>query len=123
MKLNGTVGILTGASRGIGLYIAETLARKGVNLALAARSAEDLEMTAKKVEAFGVRTIAVPTDVNKKTDLRRLVKRTSEELGPIDLLVNNAGVEGMVPFVEMEIGLMSRSSTRTSSGWRFSLAW
>lgn len=108
MQLSGTVGILTGASRGIGLYIAETLARKGVNLALAARSAEDLEMTAKKIEGLGVRTIAVPTDVNKKTDLRRLVKRTSEELGPIDLLVNNAGVEGMVPFVEMEISLIEQ---------------
>lgn len=104
MQLRGTVGILTGASRGIGLYIAEALARKGVNLALAARSAEDLEVNAKKLTGFGNKVIAVPTDVNKKTDLRKLVKRTTDELGPIDLLVNNAGIEGMVPFGEMEIG-------------------
>ena len=103
MELRGTVGIVTGASRGIGLYIAEALARKGTNLALAARSAEDLEVTAKQLGGFGIEVITVPTDVNKKTDLRNLVKRTTDELGPIDLLVNNAGIEGMVPFGEMEI--------------------
>ena len=103
MQIRGTTGILTGASRGLGLYIAEALARKGANLALAARSAEDLEITAKKLRGFGVDVITVPTDVTKKSDLRTLVKRTTDELGPIDLLVNNAGIEGMVPFGEMEI--------------------
>ena len=108
MELKDTVGILTGASRGIGLYIAEALAKKGVHLALAARSAEDLEMTAKRLQGYGVQTITVPTDVNKKTDLKNLVKRTTEELGPIDLLVNNAGVEGMVPFEEMDTALIEQ---------------
>lgn len=103
MQLKDTVGIVTGASRGIGPYIAEAMAAKGVHLALAARSAEDLEITAKKLSGYGVETITVPTDVNKKTDLKNLVKRTTQELGPIDVLVNNAGVEGMVPFEEMDV--------------------
>lgn len=61
MDLRGTVGILTGASRGIGVYLAQELARKGVDLALAARSAEDLEATAKLMSDLGARSITVPT--------------------------------------------------------------
>jgi uncharacterized protein len=93
MELKGTVGILTGASRGIGIYLAEALATKGVDLALAARSAEDLETTAKSVRDLGVNVITVPTDVTKREDLENLVNRTRDELGPADLLVNNAGIE------------------------------
>ena len=93
MKLVGTVGIVTGASRGIGVSIAERLARSGVDLALAARSSEDLEKVAGDVGRFGHRVITVPTDVTKLDDLERLVQRTTDELGAPDLLVNNAGIE------------------------------
>jgi uncharacterized protein len=111
MELKNTVGILTGASRGIGIYLAEALAKEGVDLALAARSAEDLEITAKKLNGYGTRIITVPTDVNKQTDLGNLVERTTDELGPIDLLVNNAGVEGMIPFEEMDFSLIEKILT------------
>ena len=103
MELKGTVGILTGASRGIGVYLAEALAAKGVDLALAARSAEDLESTAKTVGDLGVRVITVPTDVTKREDLESLVARTRSELGPVDLLVNNAGVEHYDYFQEADL--------------------
>jgi short-subunit dehydrogenase len=93
MKLSGTVGIVTGASRGLGVVIAERLARAGVDLALAARSQDELEKVAGDVGRFGHRVIAVPTDVNKADDRIDLVQRTTEELGPPDLLVNNAGIE------------------------------
>jgi short-subunit dehydrogenase len=106
MKLQGTVGILSGASRGIGINLAEHLARRGVSLALAARSAEGLERTAEGVRALGVEAIAVPTDVSDRNDLEALVKRTSEELGPIDLLVNNAGIERYARFDELELDLI-----------------
>jgi uncharacterized protein len=102
MKLNGAVGIVTGASRGIGVFIAEQLARNGVNLALAARSEGDLQATKEKVERFGVDVVAIPTDVNKRTDLKTLVKRTTDELGPPDILVNNAGIERVVEFARMD---------------------
>lgn len=103
MELAGAVGILTGASRGIGVYLAEELARKGVHLALAARSADDLERTAEKVRAWGVRAIAVPTDVSARADLENLLQRTSDELGDGDLLVNNAGVEMTGHFEDLDM--------------------
>ncbi|MDQ4142315.1 MAG: SDR family NAD(P)-dependent oxidoreductase [Actinomycetota bacterium] len=103
MELKGAVAIVTGASRGLGVYIAEALARKGADIALAARSADDLEATAARVEAFGVRTITVPTDVTKRSDLRGLVKRTTTELGPPDVLINNAGIENLSRFQEMPL--------------------
>lgn len=93
MELRGTVGILTGASRGVGVYLAQRLARAGVNLALAARDEASLEGVADMVRGKGVRAITVATDVTKRSDLQRLVKRTAAELGEVDLLVNNAGIE------------------------------
>lgn len=93
MELRGTRGILTGASRGLGVYMAEALARAGVDLVLAARSADDLAATQAKVEALGVRAVAVPTDVTDRGALEALVTTATSELGSIDLLVNNAGVE------------------------------
>lgn len=102
MKLQGAVGILTGASRGIGVVIAEHLARRGVRLALAARSPEDLKQTAERVERLGVDTVIVPTDVGVPADLDNLVVRTTDELGPVDLLVNNAGIEHYANFAEIE---------------------
>jgi NADP-dependent 3-hydroxy acid dehydrogenase YdfG len=91
--IRGSCAIVTGASRGIGTYIAKTLAVQGVSLALAARDAAKLEDTRTACEALGVRAIAVPTDVTSREDLRRLVERVERELGPIDILVNNAGIE------------------------------
>lgn len=99
MELSNTVGILTGASRGIGIFIAEALADNGLSLALAARSADELEQTAERIRGRGVKAIAIPTDVTKREGLMNLVDRTTRELGPIDLLINNAGVE-MVGYFE-----------------------
>jgi short-subunit dehydrogenase len=92
-NLRGSNAIVTGASRGIGPYIAKTLAAQGVNVALAARSAERLEDTRRACEALGVRAIAVPTDVTSMSDLQRLVDTAQRELGAVDILVNNAGIE------------------------------
>lgn len=103
MELNNSVGILTGASRGLGVLMAERLAAKGVNLALAARSEADLKETVNRVQARGVRAIAVPTDVTKREDLERLVARTTDELGPPNLLVNNAGVEILGSFETLSL--------------------
>ena len=101
MELNGKVAIVTGASRGLGVHISEALARKGAKLALAARSADDLEKTARDIGKVGASAITVPTDVTKRSDLRRLVARTTDELGPPDVLVNNAGIEHLSNFHEM----------------------
>lgn len=92
-NLRGMNAIVTGASRGIGPYIARALAAEGVNVALAARSAEQLEGTRAACESYGVRAIVVPTDVTSPDDLRVLNETAERELGPVDILVNNAGIE------------------------------
>lgn len=93
MEIKDSVAIVTGASRGLGARIAEALAAKGAHVALAARSEEGLEETARFVEKHGVRWITVPTDVTRAEDQAELVRRTTDELGPVNILVNNAGIE------------------------------
>jgi short-subunit dehydrogenase len=85
--------IVTGASRGIGVYIARALAEEGANLSLGARSAVELEQVRAEMEALGVTAIATVCDVADREDRARLIERTEAELGPIDILVNNAGIE------------------------------
>jgi short-subunit dehydrogenase len=103
--LRGRTAVVTGASRGIGAYIARALARYGVNLALAARSAAELEAVAQEVEALGAvgaKAVAVKTDVTKEKDRKALVERAESELGPIDILVNNAGIEQIIRFSKQD---------------------
>ena len=99
-NLRGANAIVTGASRGIGVYIARALAKEGVNLALAARSVEELESVRAEMEALGVRAIAIRCDVAKADDRAELVRRTEAELGSIDILINNAGIERVARFDE-----------------------
>lgn len=108
MQLAGSNAIVTGASRGIGVYLANDLARKGVNLALAARSAEELEKTAESARRYGVSAVAIPTDVSNTEDLRALVDKAKAELGSVDLLVNNAGIEHYVDFHEADPELIEK---------------
>jgi short-subunit dehydrogenase len=97
-QLRGATAIVTGASKGIGVYIARALAKEGVNLALAARSIDELEIVCKEMETLGVKAIAVQCDVTKTADRANLIARTEAELGPIDILVNNAGIERIARF-------------------------
>lgn len=106
--MNGTVGILTGSSRGIGVYLAEALARKGVRLALAARSKDELNEVATRVRSLGGHAIAIPTDVARREDLESLLERTTAELGPPDVLVNNAGIERYADFPSYDIDLIEK---------------
>jgi uncharacterized protein len=98
MDLRGKACIVTGASRGLGVHIAEHIARRGGDLALAARSEDDLEKTAERVRMQGVKVVTVASDVNKKSDLKGLVRRTMAEFDHVDVLVNNAGVESVSYF-------------------------
>jgi short-subunit dehydrogenase len=98
--LRGANAIITGTSRGIGVYIARALAEQGVNLSLAARSEGELEAVRAEMAALGVNTIATVCDVVKPEDRARLIERTESELGRIDILVNNAGIERVRRFEE-----------------------
>lgn len=102
MKLNGTVGIITGASSGINGRLAERLAQRGVKIALAARTADELERRAAEIRAQGGQAIAIPTDVTDNDALHELISRTEVAFGPVDLLVNGAGIERVIPFQHID---------------------
>ncbi len=106
MKVKGSVVLLTGASRGIGTFIADHLARAGADLALVARSPEELEATATEARGHGVRAIAIPADITKRADLKRIVARTEKELGPIDVLINNAGTDKVAHFATIDLDMI-----------------
>jgi NAD(P)-dependent dehydrogenase (short-subunit alcohol dehydrogenase family) len=90
-SLEGRVAIITGGGTGIGRGAALVLAEYGADIVLAARRPEPLEATAKDVEAFGRRALALTTDVTSSEQCQRLVDTTLHEFGRVDILVNNAG--------------------------------
>jgi len=98
--LAGKVALVTGASRGIGLAIARTLGRMGAKLALCARDPARLAAATAEFERAGIPAHAIPTDVTRSADLRSLVQKTEESLGPIEILVNNAGIGYFAPVQE-----------------------
>jgi 7-alpha-hydroxysteroid dehydrogenase len=102
-RMDGRVAIVTGAGRGIGRGIALAFAEMGADVVCAARTVEQIEDTAARVRALGRRALAVPCDVIDVEQLRATVARTKNELGRIDLLVNNAGGTPPMPFLDTEL--------------------
>jgi len=99
MQLRDRVAIVTGASEGIGKAIAELFAREGARVVVAARSEEKLRELAARLGAE--RALAVPTDVADGAQVERLVQRTVERFGGLDIVVNNAGFGLYAPCHEM----------------------
>jgi NAD(P)-dependent dehydrogenase (short-subunit alcohol dehydrogenase family) len=96
-RLDGRVAIVTGASAGLGVAVAQALAEAGADVALAARRADALENTRALVEAAGRRAITVPTDISDQAQCQALVDATMAEFGRLDVLVNNAGIGTATP--------------------------
>jgi short-subunit dehydrogenase len=94
MKITpGQTVLITGAPGGLGSYITAAFADKEVKLALVAYPGADLETLRRKMEQRGVKTIAMSLDLRDRNQRRDLIERVRNELGEIDVLVNNAGVE------------------------------
>jgi NAD(P)-dependent dehydrogenase (short-subunit alcohol dehydrogenase family) len=92
--LDGQVALITGAGRGFGRAIAERFAAEGAAVALLARSLAQLDEVAHAIRNAGGHAIGVRCDVTDSASVEGAVRKTEELLGPIDLLVNNAGVPG-----------------------------
>ncbi|MEO6198270.1 MAG: SDR family oxidoreductase, partial [Dehalococcoidia bacterium] len=98
MQLRERTVIVTGASSGIGRATARTLAQAGANVVLSARSKAKLEDLARELKPLSAR--AIPVDVTERLSVEALMRRTSEEFGAIDVLVNNAGVGLFAPIAD-----------------------
>lgn len=96
-SLDGKVAIVTGASSGLGVAFATGLAEAGADIAICARRVEKLEQTKGQVEALGRRCVAVRADVANPDDCNSVVEAAVEQLGKVDVLINNAGIGTAVP--------------------------
>jgi NAD(P)-dependent dehydrogenase (short-subunit alcohol dehydrogenase family) len=94
--LAGSVALVTGGGRGVGRMIACTLAHAGGAVGVIARSADELEETVALVEAAGATAAFATADVSDAAALARAVARLRDQLGPVDVLINNAGILGPV---------------------------
>lgn len=103
-EFEGKAAIITGGTSGIGVAVAESLAREGAAVALAGRRADEGAKVAENINENGGRAIFVRTDVQKEEDIKNLVETTVGEFGRLDYAVNNAGVEQyMRPLAEQTL--------------------
>jgi short-subunit dehydrogenase len=96
--LQGRVALVTGASGGLGTHIARRLAREGMSVAISGRREDALAKVVGELEALGARSVAVPADLSDLTQVDPLIEGVEAALGPVDVLVNNAGVESIGAF-------------------------
>jgi len=108
MPFEPEVALITGASRGIGRATAIALARRGVSVVLAARNREALATVEREIREIGGRALSIATDVSDEAAVAAMVEKTARELGPIDLLVNNAGTLERAQVVDTEAAAWDR---------------
>ncbi len=101
-NLDGKVAIVTGASSGLGRHFALTLARAGAKVAVAARRLDRLDELGSEIEAFDGRAAALALDVTDAASVQGAVRAAETELGPIAILVNNAGVAGAKAALDLD---------------------
>lgn len=93
-RFQGQVVLVTGASRGIGRAIARAFAGEGARVALMSSHAEGVKRVSDEIAAAGGQALPLEGDVSSEADVRRIVAQAEGVLGPIDVLVNNAGIAG-----------------------------
>ncbi|WP_376795801.1 SDR family NAD(P)-dependent oxidoreductase [Thermogemmatispora sp.] len=93
MLLAGQIAIVTGAGRGIGRAIALAYAREGASLVIAEKDREPAQEVAEKIRGLGGQALVIETDVAQESSVNAMVERVLRELGTIDILVTNAGIQ------------------------------
>lgn len=101
-SLKGKVAIITGAARGIGKATAVALAKEGVNVGLIARTESTLKEVAAELEGMGVKVAYAAADIASKEQVEAAVETLKNELGPADILINNAGIATFGTVLEMD---------------------
>jgi len=104
MELKDKVVLITGASAGIGLATARSLAQAGAKVALAARSTDKLTQLAEELKRDGCEALVVTTDMRNRIEVTQLVEATVQHYGQLDVLINNAGqaVAGTVAELDVD---------------------
>lgn len=104
MDFSGKTALVTGSSQNIGRAIAIGMAERGADVGITARSNRDgCEETARRVEATGSNAAVAVADLADPTDIEEMITHVHEELGPIDILVNNATYRPIKPFLDIEV--------------------
>ena len=99
--IKGKTALITGAGRGIGRATALAFAKEGINLGLLGRSIENLEAVASELQSYGVKVSLATADVSNMESVNAAVEKIRGELGPIEILVNNAGISKFGKFLEV----------------------
>jgi len=108
-KLEDKVAIVTGASSGIGKAIALAFAREGAAVTVDyAGNRDGAEAAVSQIEDAGGKAVAVQADVTVQEDVENLVRKTMEEFGRLDIMVNNAGMENQMPFLETPLEVWNK---------------
>jgi len=102
-SINGKKAIITGAGKGIGRSTALALAKEGVALGLIARTEADLQNVAEEAKAEGVQVSIATADVSKNEEVIAAVEHVTDELGSVDILINNAGIAKFGGFLELDV--------------------
>lgn len=100
--ITGKTALITGAGRGIGRATALAFAKEGINLGLLGRSMENLEAVASELQTYGVKVSIAAADVSNMESVNSAVEKIRGELGPIEILVNNAGISKFGKFLEVD---------------------
>jgi len=103
LKLDGKVALVTGGGRGLGKAMAKALAEAGADVAVLSRTAREIEETAREIIGMGRRALPLPADVLQVQEIERAVHKILEELGQIDILVNNSGMTVVKPILDLTL--------------------